>query len=248
MIEKNNFGYQVSHKSTSQMESPRRGNILLVEDDSETAEEIINEYKDMGYAIVHAADGVAGLEAARSHAFDLIMLDRMLPGLDGLSVLSTLRAENRLVPVLLLSALDDVDDRVRGLKAGGDDYLCKPFAFSELVARVEALLRRPAFSRETVLTVGSLKLDLIDRSAVRGERTIELLTREFKLLEYMMRRPGQVLTRAMLLEDVWNYRFLAETNLVDVHIGKLRRKIDAAAETPLIHTIKGTGFMICPLS
>jgi len=146
---------------------------------------------------------------------------------------------------MVLSALGEVDDRVRGLKAGGDDYLTKPFAFAELAARVEALLRRPLLTRETVLQVGPLEMDLIDREVHRGERSIELLPREFKLLEYLMRRPGQVLTRAMLLEDVWNYRFLSETNLVDVHIGKLRRKVDGPNEIPILHTIRGTGFMLC---
>ena len=143
-----------------------------------------------------------------------------------------------------MSALGDVDERVRGLRAGGDDYLAKPFIIVELVARVEALLRRPALGRETVLRVGALEIDLIERKARRGERDIELLPREFKLLEYLMRRPGQVLTRAMLLENVWNYRFIAETNLVDVHVGKLRKKIDAPGEPPMIQSVRGAGFML----
>jgi len=146
----------------------------------------------------------------------------------------------------VLSALGEVDDRVRGLKAGGDDYLTKPFAFSELAARVEALLRRPGVLRETILRAGPLEMDLIERHVRRGNRLIELLPREFKLLEFLIRRPGQLMTRAMLLEDVWNYHFLTETNLVDVHIGKLRRKIDGPGETPMIHTIRGSGFMLCP--
>lgn len=218
---------------------------MLIEDDHETAMEIVADLTDRGWAVTHRDNGPKGLEAARGHDYDLIIMDRMLPGLDGLTVLSTLRADMISTPVMLLSALSDVDDRVKGLKAGGDDYLAKPFAFSELAARIEALLRRPAISRETCLRVGPLELDLIDRQARRGDRIIELLSREFKLLEYMMRRPGQVLTRAMMLEDVWNYRFLAETNLVDVHIGKLRRKIDAGHEAPMIHTVKGAGFMLC---
>jgi two-component system, OmpR family, response regulator len=224
-----------------------RGSILLIEDDVETAQEVICEYQEIGYRVVHCADGAQGLERAMSEPFSLIILDRMLPGMDGLSVLSNLRGHGLPVPVLLLSALGDVDERVRGLKAGGDDYLCKPFALSELAARVEALLRRPAVTRETLLQVGPLKLDLIDRCATRGTRNIDLLTREFKMLEYMMRRPGQILTRAMLLEDIWNYRFLAETNLVDVHIGKLRRKIDGPNEVPIIQTIKGKGFLLLQL-
>jgi len=222
-------------------------NILLIEDDTETADEIIGELKELGHNVVHVEDGITGLKAAREQSYDIVVVDRMLPRLDGLNLVATLRSERINVPVLVLSALSDVDDRVRGLKAGGDDYLSKPFALSELAARIEALLRRPAMIRETVLRVGPLELDLIDRAAFRNGRKIELLAREFKLLEYMMRRPAQVLTRAMLLEGVWNYRFLAETNLVDVHIGKLRRKIDGANDLPLIHTIKGTGFMLCPL-
>lgn len=229
---------------SSQELASSSGGILLVEDDRETAGEIVADLSERGFFVTHREDGLKGLESARSIAYDLIIMDRMLPSMDGLTVLGTLRAEGIATPVMLLSALSDVDDRVRGLKAGGDDYLAKPFAFSELAARIEALLRRPAASRETNLRVGPLELDLIDRQAKRGERVIELLAREFKLLEYLMRRPGQVLTRAMMLEDVWNYRFLAETNLVDVHIGKLRRKIDAGGEAPMIHTIKGAGFML----
>ena len=218
--------------------------LLLIEDDVETAQEIVSAFNELGYSVAHCDDGVAGLDAALGQSFSLIIVDRMLPGLDGLALLSTLRKSNTATPVLVLSALSEVDDRVRGLKAGGDDYLCKPFAFSELIARVEALLRRPVHVRDTVLKVGPLSLDLIEHFATRDGRRIDLLAREYKLLEYMMQRPGQVLTRAMLLEDVWNYRFMAETNLVDVHIGKLRRKIDGGDEIPLIHTIKGAGFML----
>ena len=219
--------------------------LLLIEDDIETAGEIVSYFSDLGYRIEHAADGLDGLAMARRDDFDLVIVDRMLPSLDGLSILQTLRKEDRLVPVLVLSALGDVDDRVRGLKAGGDDYLGKPFEFVELAARVGALLRRPMLARGTFLRVGPLELDLIERTVQRADRSIELLPREFKLLEYLMRRPGQVATRAMLLEDVWNYRFLAETNLVDVHIGKLRRKVDLPGETPMIHSIRGAGFMLC---
>jgi two-component system OmpR family response regulator len=224
--------------------SAPRTRILLIEDDQETAAEIVGEFTDCGYDVTHRANGIDGLSTARDNEFNVIILDRMLPGMDGLSVLETLRRDNRRTPVLVLSALGDVDERVRGLKAGGDDYLTKPFAAIELTARVEALLRRPATTRETVLRVGPLELDLISRAVRRATRKVELLPREFKLLEYMMRRPGQVLTRAMLLEDVWNYRFLAETNLVDVHIGKLRKKIDGPGETSMIHSIRGSGFML----
>jgi two-component system, OmpR family, response regulator len=181
---------------------------------------------------------------ALSGEFDAIIVDRMLPGQDGLSVIAQLRQAKIGTPVLVLSALGAVDDRIIGLKAGGDDYLTKPFVLAELAARLEALLRRPVETRATVLKVGPLTLDLIDRVAHRGEREIDLLPREFKLLEYMMRRPDQVVTRDMLLEDVWNYRFLPQTNLVDVHIGKLRRKIDPPGGAALIRGVRGIGFML----
>ena len=218
--------------------------VLVVEDDLETAAEIVHDLTERGYAASNAATGLDGLSQARSGAFDLLIVDRMLTGLDGISLVETLRGENFRVPVLFLSALGEVDDRIRGLKAGGDDYLTKPFVLDELAARVEALLRRPLSSRETILRVGPLELDLIDRRGRRGDRTIDLLPREFKLLEYLMRRPGQVVTRAMLLEDVWHYRFLTETNLVDVHIGKLRRKIDLPDEAPMLHSVRRAGFML----
>jgi two-component system OmpR family response regulator len=218
--------------------------MLLVEDDAELAHEVLADLASRGHVVAHIANGLAALDAVRQGRFDLLVVDRMLPGLDGLELIQRLRAQDIRVPVLVLSALSAVDDRVRGLKAGGDDYLTKPFAFAELAARVEALLRRPAETRETVLHVGELALDLIDRQAIRNNRQIELLPREFKLLEYLMRRPGQTVTRAMLLEDVWNYRFVPQTNLVDVHIGKLRRKVDAPSEAPMIESVWGTGFML----
>jgi two-component system OmpR family response regulator len=168
----------------------------------------------------------------------------MLPGLDGLAVIETLRNENVMTPVLVLSALSAVNERIRGLRAGGDDYLAKPFALGELTARLEALLRRPAAPRETTLRVGPLELDLLERTARRGHRALDLLPREFRLLDYMMRREGQVLTRAMLLEQVWNYRFVPQTNLVDVHIGRLRRKLDGPDENPMILSVRGVGFML----
>jgi two-component system OmpR family response regulator len=173
-----------------------------------------------------------------------MIVDRLLPGMDGLTIIEALRQEGVRTPVLVLSALGSVDDRVRGLRAGGDDYLTKPFATVELIARGEALLRRPAESRDTLLQVGPIELDLIERTAKRGQRVIDLLPREFKLLEYMMRRKDQMLTRAMLLEEVWKYKFVPQTNLVDVHMGRLRRKVDGPREPPMIHNVRGVGFVL----
>jgi two-component system OmpR family response regulator len=218
--------------------------ILLIEDDGETAEEIAAELVERGFEVEWSADGKAGLATARSSRPDAIVVDRMLPGMDGLSIIETLRKEQVRTPVLVLSALGAVDDRVRGLRAGGDDYLTKPFAILELVARIEALLRRPVQSRETVLRVGALEIDLIERTARRGGREIDLLPREFRLLEYMMQRRDQLLTRAMLLEEVWNYKFVPTTNLVDVHMGRLRHKVDGPSETPMIHNVRGAGFIL----
>jgi two-component system OmpR family response regulator len=218
--------------------------ILLIEDDGETAEEIAAELVERGFEVEWSADGKAGLATARSSRPDAIVVDRMLPGMDGLSIIETLRKEQVRTPVLVLSALGAVDDRVRGLRAGGDDYLTKPFAILELVARIEALLRRPVESRETVLRVGALEIDLIERTARRGGREIDLLPREFRLLEYMMQRRDQLLTRAMLLEEVWNYKFVPTTNLVDVHMGRLRHKVDGPSETPMIHNVRGAGFIL----
>jgi two-component system OmpR family response regulator len=218
--------------------------LLLIEDDKETADEIRAELGDRGFDVDWAANGIEGLDKARSGAAEVIIADRMLPGMDGLTIIEALRHEGMRTPVLVLSALGAVDDRVRGLRAGGDDYLTKPFATVELVARVEALLRRPAESRDTVVRVGPLELDLIERTAKRGDRAIELLPREFRLLEYMMRRKDQMLTRAMLLEEVWNYKFVPQTNLVDVHMGRLRRKVDGSDEPPMIHNVRGMGFIL----
>jgi two-component system OmpR family response regulator len=226
------------------MEMVAMANVLVIEDDDGTAEEIVTALDNRGYALDRAADGIEGLERARAGGWDVLVVDRMLPGLDGLTVVETLRHEGIRTPVLVLSALNAVNDRVRGLRAGGDDYLAKPFALSELAARLEALLRRPADPRETVLHVGPLELDLLARAAHRGRRVLDLLPREFLLLEYMMRREGQVLTRAMLLENVWNYRFVPQTNLVDVHIGRLRRKVDGPDEPPMILSVRGAGFML----
>src|SRR5438876_295531 len=218
--------------------------VLLIEDDSETAEEITAELADRGFEVEWSANGIEGLDKARSSRPDAMIVDRLLPGMDGLTVIEALRKDQVRTPVLVLSALGAVDDRVRGLRMGGDDYLTKPFAVVELVARVEALLRRPAESRETTLRVGQLELDLIERTAKRGEREIDLLPREFRLLEYMMRRSDQLLTRAMLLEEVWNYKFVPATNLVDVHMGRLRHKVDGPGEAPMIHNVRVAGFIL----
>jgi two-component system, OmpR family, response regulator len=218
--------------------------ILLIEDDSETAEEIADELVQRGFEIERAASGIEGLDKARACRPDALIVDRMLPGMDGLTIIEALRQERVRAPVLILSALGAIDERVRGLRSGGDDYLTKPFAIVELVARIEALLRRPAESRETMLRVGPLELDLISREAKRGDRAIELLPREFRLLEYMMQRSDQLLTRAMLLEEVWNYKFVPATNLVDVHMGRLRHKVDGPNDPPMIHNVRGSGFIL----
>jgi len=219
--------------------------ILVVEDDKDVAGFVVKGLREAGHTVEHADNGRDGLFLAASENFDAIILDRMLPGgIDGLRLLETLRAQDNATPVVFLSALGQVDDRVKGLKAGGDDYLTKPFASVELVARIQALLRRPSENRDTVLRVGPLELDLIERTAKRGERAIDLLPREFRLLEYMMRRNDQMLTRAMLLEEVWNYKFVPQTNLVDVHMGRLRHKVDEPGEPPLIHNVRGMGFIL----
>ena len=233
----------VSHDAAEGRE-PSLRRVLLVEDDDGLVRDIAEELAAHGHLITAVQTGPDGLDHAMSGGFDVVVLDRLLPGLDGLALLERLRAEGVRTPVLMLSAPSAVDDRGGGLKAGGDDYLAKPFAMAELVARVEALLRRPREARETVLRGGPLEMDLILRTARRGNRSLELLPREFRLLEYMLRRPNQVLTRDMLLEDVWHYRFIPQTNLVDVHIGKLRRKVDPPGEEPLIQSIRGVGFTL----
>src|SRR5258706_9171596 len=218
--------------------------VLLIEDDKETADEIRAELGDRGFDVDWAANGIEGLDKARSGNAQALIVDRLLPGMDGLTIVEALRQEGVRTPVLVLSALGAVDDRVRGLRAGGDDYLTKPFATVELIARIEALLRRPAESRDTVLRVGPIELDLIERTAKRGDRAIDLLPRAFRLLRYMMTRKEQMLTRAMLLEEVWDYKFVPQTNLVDVHMGRLRRKVDEPREAPMIHNVRGVGFIL----
>jgi two-component system OmpR family response regulator len=226
------------------VENQLMAKVLLIEDDSETAGEITAELSDRGFDVEWAADGIEGLDKARSCQPDAMIVDRLLPGMDGLTIIEALRKDQVRTPVLVLSALGAVDDRVRGLRMGGDDYLTKPFAIVELVARLEALLRRPAESRETTLRVGPLELDLIERTAKRGDRVIDLLPREFRLLEYMMQRSDQLLTRTMLLEEVWNYKFVPATNLVDVHMGRLRHKVDGPDEAPMIQNVRGAGFIL----
>jgi two-component system, OmpR family, response regulator len=218
--------------------------VLLIEDDRETAKEIMAELVDRGFEVDWAATGIDGLDKARSGEPNVMIVDRLLPGMDGLTIIEALRKGDVRTPVLVLSALGAIDDRVRGLRMGGDDYLTKPFAIIELVARIEALLRRPVDSRETTLRVGPLELDLLTRTAKRDDRLIDLLPREFRLLEYMMRRKDQLLTRAMLFEEVWHYKFVPQTNLVDVHMGRLRHKVDKPNEPPMIQNVRGAGFIL----
>ena len=218
--------------------------ILVIEDNPDTAAEILAELTRHGFDVECAADGAVGFAMAIAGRWDTIVVDRMLPELDGLALIRELRARGVTTPALVLSALDQVGDRITGLRAGGDDYLVKPFALGELMARLEALVRRPSGGTQTVLRVGPVELDLIARRATRGGKLLELLAREFQLLEYLMRREGQVVTRRMLLEDVFGYRFELKTNLVDVHMGRLRRKLDPPGQLPLIATVRGLGFVL----
>jgi two-component system, OmpR family, response regulator len=219
--------------------------ILTIEDDLVTAREIITELQAYGNEVEHVADGREGLNKALVGGYDAITLDRMLPGLDGLAVVTELRSAGIDTPVLMISALSDVDARVRGLRAGGDDYLTKPFAPDEMAARVEVLLRRRrATPPQTCLVVGDLELDLIARHARRGDVTLELLPIEFRLLEFLMRNSSQVLTRTMIFESVWGYHFDPGTNVIDVHIARLRRKVDAGDRPALIRTVRGCGYVI----
>jgi two-component system OmpR family response regulator len=221
-------------------------NILLVEDDAEAARHIAKGLHEAGFHVVHCSDGPDGLRRASGGEHDLLIVDRMLPGLDGLGIVSQLRQQDRHTPVLVLSALGTVDDRVEGLRAGGDDYLIKPFALSELLARVEALLRRAAARAppHSVLRVADLELDLLSRRVSRGGRDIQLTTKEFQLLEFLMRHAGQVVTRTMLLESVWNLHFDPQTNLIDVHVSRLRQAVDRGFDNPLLHTVRGAGYTL----
>ena len=220
--------------------------LLLVEDDTEVANYLIKGLKENGFVVDHASDGKEGLFLATSEGYDVMIIDRMLPALDGLVIVKSVRAAGKSTPILILSTLGEVDDRVEGLQAGADDYLTKPFAFSELVARINALLRRSTASTSTVteLKVGDLRLDLLTHVATRSEQVIELQPREFSMLEYLMQNAGHVVTRTMLLEHVWDYQFDPQTNVIDVLISRLRGKIDNGFSTSLLHTIRGSGYMI----
>ena len=221
--------------------------ILLIEDDPETSRFIRKGLEEAGHLVDHAGDGREGLLLAFDAEHEAIVVDRMLPGLDGLSIVRSLRAAKRSTPVLVLSALGEVDDRVEGLRAGGDDYLVKPFALAELSARLEALARRRGAGGAgpvTRLVVADLRMDLLARTVTRAGRTLDLKPREFRLLEYLMRHADQVVTRTMLLEAVWDYHFDPQTNVIDVHVSRLRRKIDRDFSPPLIHTVRGAGYVI----
>src|SRR5579859_969084 len=220
--------------------------VLLVEDNERVANFVIKGLREAGHTVDHADNARDGMFLTVGERYDTIIMDRMLPGeIDGLAIIEALRKTGNQTPVLILSALSDVDERIRGLRSGGDDYLTKPFAFGELLARLDALSRRSQGSAtQTVLEVGDLRIDLLSRKAMRGERSISLQPREFKLLEYLMRHAGQVVTRTMLLENVWDYHFDPQTNVVDVHISKLRQKIDAEFERPLLRTVRNAGYTV----
>ncbi|WP_439814441.1 winged helix-turn-helix domain-containing protein [Zavarzinia sp. CC-PAN008] len=219
--------------------------ILLIEDDQDAARYIVKGLKEAGHVVDHAADGKTGLFLAGSEPYDILIVDRMLPGRDGVSLIEVLRGAEIYTPALILSALSGVDDRVTGLRAGADDYMTKPYAFSELLARVEALGRRHAGGQvKTVLKVADLEMDLLSRTVRRGGHVVDLLPREFALLEYLMRNAGAVVTRTMLLEAVWGYHFDPKTNVIEVHIARLRQKIDRDQGRPLIHTVRGAGYSI----
>jgi two-component system OmpR family response regulator len=219
--------------------------ILVIEDDKETLDYLVKGLSESGHAVDRAEDGKDGLFLALENDYDVLVVDRMLPALDGLSLIQALRSSGKTVPVLILSALGEVDDRVTGLHAGGDDYLVKPFAFSGLLARLEALTRRrEAGTPDTSLKVGDLELDLLSRAVKRAGKMIRLQPREFSLLEFLMRHVDQVVTRTMLLEGVWNYHFDPQTNVIDVHVSRLRSKIDRGFDRPLLHTVRGAGYMM----
>lgn len=219
--------------------------ILVIEDDTETAAYLVDGLRTSGHAADHVLDGRDGLMLATGSSYDAIVIDRMLPNLDGLIVVKTLRSAGVTTPILFLTARGGIDDRVEGFEAGGDDYLIKPFAFSELMARLNALARRPPLAQiETVLRVGDLEMDLIARRVRRGGRDVDLQPREFQLLEYLMRNAGRVVTRTMLLEKVWEFHFDPKTKIVETHISRLRAKVGRGADRELIHTIRGSGYVI----
>jgi two-component system OmpR family response regulator len=219
--------------------------VLVIEDDAETAEQLVDCLKSSGYDVDLAVNGEDGLRRALAADYVVMTVDRMLPRIDGIEIIRRLREEGIVTPALILSALGEVDDRVRGLRAGGDDYLVKPFAFREMLARVDALARRSAtMVKETMLRIGDLEIDLLARVARRGGREIELLPREFRLLAYLARNAGQAVSRTMLLQHVWDLHFDPTTNVIDVYVGRVRRKIDSGQDYPLIHTVRGIGFCL----
>jgi len=222
-----------------------RRRILVVEDDPETATQLVDFLSTRGYEVDLARNGNDGFRLGSSRCYAVMTIDRMLPGMDGLSIIRKLRESGIDVPALIVSALGEVDDRVRGLRSGGDDYLVKPFAFAELLARIEALARRSTtVAKETVLRVGDLELDLVARTANRAGKGIALLPREFQVLEYLVRNAGQIVPRAMLLQHVWHLNFDPTTNIIDVYVGRVRRKVDNHHSFPLIHTVRGVGFCV----
>jgi two-component system, OmpR family, response regulator len=230
---------------SAESENPILMRLLIIEDDRDAADYIVRAFRETGHVADHAADGEDGLAMALDGEYDVLIVDRMLPKRDGLSVIGTLREKGIQTPVLILSALGQVDDRVKGLRAGGDDYLPKPYSFSELLARVEALARRRGGrGDEMVYRVGDLELDRLSHQVRRGKEEIVLQPREFRLLEYLMKHAGQVVTRTMLLENVWDYHFDPQTNVIDVHISRLRSKIDKGYSQPLLHTVRGAGYMV----
>ncbi|MDX1590127.1 MAG: response regulator transcription factor [Oleiphilaceae bacterium] len=218
----------------------------MIEDDQDVAAYLTKGLRESDYVVDHASDGKEGLMMAASESYDIMIVDRMLPNMDGLNIIKTVRATGNQTPILILSALGDVDARVEGLRGGGDDYLTKPFSFTELLARLDALGRRSKQSQETdtVLHVADLEMDLLARTVRRSGQNIDVQPREFRLLEYLMRHADQVVTRTMLLEKVWDYHFDPQTNVIDVHISRLRSKIDKGFEKPLLHTVRGAGYML----
>jgi two-component system, OmpR family, response regulator len=225
--------------------SDGRRRILVIEDDLETADQLVESLATSGYSVDLAVDGDNGLALASGGEYAVMTIDRMIPGIDGLSIIRRLREDGVVTPALIISALGEVDDRVRGLRAGGDDYLVKPFAFAEMLARVDALARRSTVvMKDTVLRVGDLKIDLVSRAVTRKGRAVDLLPREFQVLEYLVRNQGQVVPRAMLLQHVWDLHFDPTTNIIDVYVGRVRRKVDDQQDYPLIHTVRGVGFCV----
>jgi two-component system OmpR family response regulator len=219
--------------------------LLIIEDDRDAADYLVKAFREVGHVADHASDGEEGLALALDGQYEVLIVDRMLPKRDGLSVIAALRTKSIDTPALILSALGQVDDRVKGLRAGGDDYLTKPYSFAELLARIEVLARRRGRGgEETIYRVGDLELNRLSHSVTRAGNEIVLQPREFRLLEFLMRHAGQVVTRTMLLENVWDYHFDPQTNVIDVHISRLRSKIDKGFAQPLLHTVRGAGYMI----